>query len=102
MTPYKKRPIYFKTQTISIHLKDDLLVELALLQNYGVIETLPFGRYLSSKVAKRQESGKIRKLVDLKKTNHLIRKDCKNNNFLIATLADAGTHLAGKKLFGKI
>ena len=99
LTPDTNRPVYSKTQRISIHLKDNLLVELALLQYYGVITTFPFSRYSSPIFAKRKPNGKLRILVDLRKINHLIRNDYNNNNFPIATLADAGTHLADKKLF---
>ena len=102
LTTHTNRPVYSKTQRISIHLKDDLLVELALLQYYGVITTLPFSRYSSPIFAKRKPNGKLRILVDLRKINHLIINDSNNNNFPIATLADAGTHLAGKKLFCKM
>ena len=102
LTPDTNRPVYSKTQRISIHLKDDLLVERALLQYYGVITTLPFSSYSSPIFAKRKPNGKLRILVDLRKINHLIRNDYNNNNFPIATLADARTHLAGKKLFCKM
>ena len=44
LTPDTDRPVYSKTLNISIHLKDDLLVELALLKYYGVITSLPFSR----------------------------------------------------------
>ena len=101
LTPETNRPVYSKTQRISIHLKDDLLAELALLQYYGVLTTLPFSRYSSLIFAKRKPNGKLRMLVDLRKINHLIGNDYNNNNFPIATLADAGTHLAGKNLFCK-
>ena len=102
LTPDTDRPVYSKNQRVSIHLKDDLLVELALLQYYGVITTLPFSRYSSPIFAKRKPNGKLRILIDLRKINHLIRNDYNNNNFPIATLADAGSHLAGKKLFCKM
>ena len=62
LTPDTNRPVYSKTQRISIHLKDDSLVELALLQYYGVITTLPFSHYSSQIFAKR----KLRILADLK------------------------------------
>ena len=102
LTPDSDRPVYSKAQRISIHLKDDLLVELALLQYYGVITTLPFSRYSSPIFAKRKPNGKLRILIDLRKINHLIRNDYNNNNFPIATLTDAGAHLAGKKIFCKM
>ena len=72
LTPDTNRPVYSKTQRISIHLKDDLLVELALLQYYGVITTLPFSRYSSPILAKRKPNGKLRILVDLRKTTTTI------------------------------
>ena len=67
LTPDTNRPVYSKTLRISIHLKDDLLVELALHQYYGVITTLPFSRYSSLMFAKRKPNGKLRILVDLRK-----------------------------------
>ena len=42
LTPDTDRPSYSKTQVTSIHLKDELLSDLALLQYYGVIAILPF------------------------------------------------------------
>ena len=100
LTTDTDRPEYSKTQRISIHLKDALLLELALLQYYGVITTLPFSRYSSPIFAKQKPNGNLRILVDLRKINHLIRND--NNTFSIATLADAGSHLSGTILLCKM
>ena len=94
------RPEYSKTQRISIHLKDALLLELALLQYYGVITTLPFNRYSSPIFAKQKPNGNLRILFDLRKINHLRRND--NNTFSTATLADAGSHLSGTILLCKM
>ena len=82
-------------------LIDDSLVELALLQFYGVIKTLPFNCYSSPIFAKWNPNGKLRILLDLRKINHLIGNDYNHNNFTIATLTDAGTHFVDDKLFCK-
>ena len=90
-----------ENKRISKHLKDILLVELALLQYYGVITTLPFCRYSSPILAKQKPNGKLRILVEHRKINMLIQND-NNNNFPIATLADVGTYFGRKKLFCKV
>ena len=69
---------------------------------YLLITTLPCSKYSSTLFAHRKPSGKIRLLVDLRKSNHLIRHGYVPHNFPISTLADAGSHLAGKKLFEKL
>ena len=102
LTPDTDRPVYSKNQRVSIHLKDGLLVKLALLQYYGAITTLPLSRYSSPIFAKIKPNEKLRILIDLRKINYMIRNDYNNNNFPIATLADAGSYLAGKKLFCKM
>ena len=93
--------MYSKIQKISIHLKDDLLVELALLQYCGVITTLQYSRYSSPIFAKLKPNGRLKILVDLRTKSFFIRNDCNNNRFPKATLANAGSHLASKKVFCK-
>ena len=85
-----------------IHLKDDLIVELALMHIYGVITVLPFSKYASPIFAQSKTKGKLRLLVDLRKINSLIADDYTNNNHPIRTLSDAAQHLAGKCLFCKL
>ena len=82
-----------------IHYRDELLVEQALLQYWGVITSLKYSKYSSPIFAVRKPSSKLRLLVDLRRINNLIRNDYDNHNFPIATLADASTHLAGKHFF---
>ena len=100
-TPLDNRPAYSQSVPAPINLKDDILVELALLHKYGIITTLPFSKYASPIFAQRKPNGKLRFLVDLRKINTLIADDYINNNHPVSTLTDAAQHMAGKNLFCK-
>ena len=102
LTPLDNRPAYSQSLPAPINLKDDILVELALLHKYGIITTLPFSKYASPIFAQRKSNGKLRLLVDLRKINTLIADDYINNNHPVSTLTDAAQHMAGKNLFCKI
>ena len=67
-------------------LKEDIRVELALLQRYGIITTLPFSKYASRIFAQKKPNGKLRLLVDLRKINILISDDYINNNHPVSPL----------------
>ena len=88
--------MYTQGPPTPIRLGDEILVELALLQYWGVITTLQYSKYFSTIFAVRKPSLKLRHLVDLRRINYLIRHDYVNHNFPIATLAHVDTHLAGK------
>ena len=100
--PKNDKPIYSQSLPMPINLKDDFIVELALMQKYRIITVLPFSKYASPIFAQRKPNGKLRLLVDLRKLNNLISDDYVNNNHPISTLSDAAQHLAGKKLFSKL
>ena len=102
LTPLDNRPAYSQSLPAPINLKDDILVELALLHKYRIITTLPFSKYASPKSAQRHPNGKLRLLVDLRKINTLIADDYINNNHPVSTLTDAAQHMAGKYLFCKL
>ena len=85
-----------------INLKEDILVELALLHRYGIITALLFSKYASPFFAQKKSNGKLRLLVDLRKINNLISDDYISNNHPVSTLTDAAQHMAGKKLFCKL
>ena len=87
---------------MSINLKEDTLVELALLHRYGIITTLPCSKYASPIFAQNNSKGKLRLLVNLRKINNLISDDYINNNHPVSTLTDPAQHMAGKKLFCKL
>ena len=85
-----------------IHLKEDLIVELALMKKYGIITVLPFSKYASPIFAQRKPNGKLRLFVDLRRINTLIADDYTNKNHPVSTLSDAAQHLAEKSLFCKL
>ena len=102
LTPLDNRPAYSQSLPAPKNLKDDILVELALLHKYGIITTLPFSKYASPIFAQKKPNGKLRLLVHLRKINTLIADDYINNNHPVSTLTDAAQHMAGKNLFCKL
>ena len=102
LTPKDDRAVYSQSLPMPIHLKEDLIVELALMHKYGIITVLPFSKYASPIFAQRKPNGKLRLLVDLRKINTLIADDYTNNNHPVSTLSDAAQHLAVKSLFCKL
>ena len=102
LTPKDDKAVYSQSLPMPIHLKEDLIVDLALRHKYGIITVLPFSKYASPIFAQRKPNGKLRLLVDLRKINTLIADDYTNNNQPVSTLSDAAQHLAGKILFCKL
>ena len=96
------KAVYSQTLPRPIHLKEDLIVELALMHIYGIMSVLPFSNYASRIFAQRKPNGKLRLLVDLRKIKSLIADDFTNNNFPVSTLSNAAQHLTGKSLFCKL
>ena len=104
LTPKVDKAVYSQNLPMPIHLKEDSIVELALMNKYGIITVLPFSKYASPIFAQRKPNGngKLRLFVDLGKINTLIADDYTNNNHPVSTLSDAAQHLAGKSLFSKL
>ena len=102
LTPKDDKAVYSQSLPMPIHLKEDLIVELALMHKYGIITVLPFSKYASPMFAQRKPNGKLRLLVDLRKINSLIAYDYTINNHPVSTLSEAAQHLAGKSLFCKL
>ena len=96
------KAVYSQKLPMPIHLKEDLIVELALMHKYGIITVLPFSKYASPIFAQSKPNGKLRLLVDLRKINSLIADDYTNNNHAVNTLSDAAQHLAANSLFCKL
>ena len=99
LTPKDDKAVYSQSPPMPIHLKEDLIVESALMHKSGIITVLPFSKYASLIFAQRKPNGKLRLLVDLRKINSLIADDYTNNNHPVSTLSDAAQHLPGKSLF---
>ena len=101
LTPEHELPVYVQSPQTPIHLRDELLVELALMHYYNSITTLSHSKYSSPIFAQRKESGRLRILIDLRRINHLLRNDYINSNFPISNMSDASNHFAGKTLINK-
>ena len=101
LTPKDNSPAYSQSLPAPIKLKQDILVELAMLHKHGIITTLPFSKFASPIFAQEKPNGKLRLLVDLRKINNLISDDYISNDHTVSTLVDAAQHMAGKKLFCK-
>ena len=102
LTSRDNSPAYSQSLSTPINLKEDILVEWALLHKNGIITTLPFSKYASPIFAQKKPNGKLRLLVDLRKINNLISDVYINNNYPVSTLTDAAQHMAEKKLFCKL
>ena len=75
ITPKDDKAVYSQSQPMPIHLKEDLIVELALMHKYGIITIPPFSNYASPLFAQRKSNEKLSLLVDLRKINSLIADD---------------------------
>ena len=75
LTPAHDLPVYVQSPPTPIQLRDEILVELALMQYYGIVTLLPDSKYSSPIFAQRKPSGKFRILIDLRRVNHLLRND---------------------------
>ena len=73
LTPKDDSLAYRQSIPKPINLKEDILVELALLHRYGIITTLPFSKYASLIFAQKKRNGKLRLLIDLRKLNKSFR-----------------------------
>ena len=102
LTPKDDKAVYSQTLPMPIHLKEDLIVELAPMHKYGIVTVLPFSKYRIPLFAQRKPNGNLRLLVDLRKINSLIADDYTNKNHPVSTLSDEAQHFAGKSLFCKL
>ena len=96
LIPEDDKAVCSQSLPMPIHLKEDLIVELALMHKNGIITVLPFSKYTSPIFAQRKPNGNLRLLVDLRKINTLIAAQYTNNNHPVSNLSDAAQHLAGK------
>ena len=102
LTPKDDKAVCSRSTPMPIHLKEDLIVELALMHKNGIITVLPFSKYASPIFAQRKANRKIRLLLDLRKTNTLTAYVYPTKNHPVDTLSVSVQHLAGKSLFCKL
>ena len=101
LTPKHPLPVYVQGPPAPIHPRDEVLIELALLQKFNIITTLSHSKYSSPIFFHRKSSGKLRILIELRRVNHLLRHGYINSNFPISNMTDATNLFAAKKLFCK-
>ena len=102
LSPKDDKSVYSQNLPMPFHLKEDLIVKLALMHKYGIITVLLFSKYASLIFAHRKPNGKLRLFVDLKKISSLIADDTTNNNHPAGIMSDAAQYLSGKPLFCKL
>ena len=71
--PKNHKAVYSQNLRMPIHLKEDLIVELVLMHKYGIITVLAFCKYTGPIFARRKPNGKLRLLVDLRKSTVWLR-----------------------------
>ena len=97
LNPDERKRVYTQSHPSAIHLREELLVELALFQYYNISNS----RYSSPIFAQRKSNGRLRLLIDLRRVNHLLRQEYRDSNFPISNMSDATNHCAGKSLLNK-
>ena len=101
LTPEHQLPVFVQGPPAPIHLPDEILIELALLQYFNILTTLSRSKYSCPIFVGRKSSGKLRILIDLRRVN-LLGHDYLNSNFQISNMTDAPNHFAAKSLFCKL
>jgi len=59
LTPEYALPVYFQGLPAPIHVRDEILVELALIQYFDIVTTLSHSKYSSPIIVHRKSSGKL-------------------------------------------
>ena len=65
LTPKNDKPVYSQSLPMPMPVKEDFLVELALMHKYGIMTVLPYSKYASPIFAQRKPNGKLRLPLDL-------------------------------------
>ena len=64
LIPKYDKAVFSQNLQMPSHLREDLIVELALMHKYSIITVLPFSKYTSRIIAQRKPNGKLRLLLD--------------------------------------
>ena len=94
--------MYKQSPPTPIDLREDFLVELALLQYYGILTCLPNTKCSRPILTQCKPSDALRVMIVSKNVTQMNRHYHDSHNFPVTTLADAGAHLAGNNLLAKI
>ena len=95
-------PVCVQSLITPINLRDELIVELALMHYFKLMTTLSYSKYSSPVFHQRKSSGELRILIDLRRINHLLWNDYINTNFPFSNMSNASNHFAGETLFTKL
>ena len=101
-TPKHDELVYAHNLPTPTNLRDEMLVELVLQQEYSIFTTLRFSKDSLPIFVQSKLEGKLRILVDLRRIYHFIKDDYNEHNHPVTTTADAARHMAGKKYFCKL
>ena len=99
LTPEHDQPVYTQRPPTPIHLRQQIQVEFALLQNFGIITSLNHSKYSSPIFAHCRPTGELRNLKELSRISHLLLHENHYNNLTISTVADTTADFAGKSTF---
>ena len=83
-------------------LKEKFLVEVALVQEYGIITTFLFADCWSLIFLQFKSKRKLRILNDLRRSSHLMNYHYGQHNHPLTTISDAAQHMAVKRYFCKL
>ena len=75
LTMKDDKNVHSQSSPLPIYREENLIVELALMHNFGIITVLPSSKYASPIFARRKPNGKLQLRVDLRKNNSLSAKD---------------------------
>ena len=81
LTPGHTLPLYVRGPPAPIHLRDGILIELALLQEFNIITALSHSKYNCLMFFHRKSSGKLRFVIDLRRVKRLVGHDYLKLNF---------------------
>ena len=68
LTPKVDRAVQGQSLPIQLHLKEDVIVRLAVRHNYGIITVLSFSKHASPTFAQRKPNGKLLLLAESRKS----------------------------------
>ena len=89
LTPKDDKVVYSQNPSMLVHLKENLILEIALMRKFWIIKILPFSRNASTLFAKRKPNGKLRLLVDLRKINRVTAENYTHIRHPVSILSDA-------------
>ena len=88
-TPFYKRRVGGQSLPAPVNPKDDTLLELGSLKQYGIITTSPVSKNANTILAQKKPDGNLRQLDLLRKFISLIADIYTNNSHPVSTLTDA-------------